>query len=146
VILVDANILLYAKIADYPQHELCNRWLDDRLNGSARVGLPWHSLLAFLRISTNPRVFDSPLGIEVAWQQVEEWLSVPTVWIPEPTQQHPEIMGKLIRKLSPSSQLVADTYLAALAIDHGLILCSVDNDFSRFEELSWNNPLSARES
>ena len=63
MILVDANLLLYAKISDYPQHQAAHDWFDGRLNGSARVGLPWPSLLAFLRITTNPRLFERPLSV-----------------------------------------------------------------------------------
>jgi toxin-antitoxin system PIN domain toxin len=142
VILVDANVLLYAKISDYPQHRAAGGWLDGRLNGPARVGLPWTSLLAFLRISTNPRLFERPLGISAAWQQVEEWLAVPQVWIPLPTDRHAEVLGELVRGSSPAGPLVSDADLAALAIEHGLVLCSTDGDFARFPGLRWENPLA----
>ena len=91
MILVDANLLIYAKVSEYAEHQHALSWLESRLNGPGRVGLPWPSLLAFLRIITNSRVFDPPLSILEAWDQVKEWLTLPTVWIPEPTERHAEI-------------------------------------------------------
>jgi len=142
VILVDANLLLYAKISDYPQHQAANEWLDGKLNGPARVGLPWPSLLAFLRITTNRRRFERPLAVSAAWEQVEQWLTVPQVWIPQPTDRHAEVLGELLRGSSCAGPLVSDADLAALAIEHGLVLCSTDGDFARFRSLRWENPLA----
>jgi toxin-antitoxin system PIN domain toxin len=144
MILVDANLLLYAKISNYPQHRSANKWLDERLNGEARVGLPWPSLLAFLRISTNPRLFERPMGISDAWLQVEEWLAVPQVWIPTPTERHAEVLGDLLHGTNLAGPLVSDADLAALATEHGLVLCSTDGDFARFRNLRWEDPLAAR--
>lgn len=93
MILVDANLLLYAKVADYPQHPRAAAWLEARLNASERVGLPWPSLLAFVRLITHPRVFEHPLSLPEAWAQVEEWLALPPVWIPLPTAQHAARLG-----------------------------------------------------
>lgn len=144
MILVDANLLLYAKISDLPQHPRARAWLEDRLNAPARVGLPWPSLLAFFRICTNPRVMGRPLQSEAAWAQVEQWLSLPNVWVPLPTSRHAEVMAELVASTRPTGDLVPDTHLAALAIEHGLTLCSTDGDFGRFRELRWENPLRER--
>lgn len=141
MILVDANILLYAKIKEYPQHKKALAWLDEQLNGAPRVGLPWQSLFAFLRISTNPRLFPSPLAMREAWAQVEEWLRVPTVWNPVPTERHAAIFRDIIHSTSISANLIPDAHLATLAIEYGLTLCSTDGDFARFAKLNWKNPL-----
>ncbi len=141
MILIDANLLLYAKVSDYPQHLVARNWLDEKLNDRARVGLPWPSLLAFLRILTNPRLFPSPLPIAEAWDQVDSWLSLPQVWIPAPTTRHHEVLASLLRESSVTGGLVMDAHLAALAIEHGLVLCSTDGDFGRFEGLRWDDPL-----
>jgi uncharacterized protein len=142
VILVDANLLLYAKVADYPQHPAARAWLEARLNEPGRVGLPWSSLLAFVRIRMNARVFPRPLGAAAAWRQVEEWLGLPQVWVPPATDRHAEILGELLRATNATSALVTDAHLAALAIEHGLTLCSTDGDFARFPGLRWENPLA----
>jgi toxin-antitoxin system PIN domain toxin len=143
VILVDANLLVYAKVEGLPQHGKARGWLDAALNGPNRVGLPWPSLLAFVRITSNPRVFTRPQTVARAWAQVEQWLALETVWIPHPTERHREVLGKLLTHTDQRSQLVPDAHLAALAIEHGLILCSADGDFARFSDLRWQNPLSS---
>jgi uncharacterized protein len=89
VILVDANILIYAHVSSFAQHSIARGWLDQQLNGSGPVGLPWASTLAFLRLVTNPRVFERPEPIGDAWQQVHAWLACETTWIPQPTEHTP---------------------------------------------------------
>jgi toxin-antitoxin system PIN domain toxin len=142
MILVDANLLLYARVATYPQHEVARVWLDEWLNGTAPVGLPWSSLLAFVRLVTNPRVFEHPETVLTAWAQVEEWLDCSPVWVPQPTDRHRAVLGSLLTGGGGRANLVPDAHLAALAIEHGLILCSTDGDFARFRGLRWENPLS----
>jgi toxin-antitoxin system PIN domain toxin len=123
-----------------PQHEASQRWLQERLGGTARVGLPWHSLLAFMRIVTNPRLFRPPTSTSEAWRRVESWLAQPAVWIPQPTERHREVLsGLLIDEVC--ADLVPDAHLAALAIEHGLTVCSTDGDFARFQGVRWENPL-----
>jgi len=143
VILVDVNILVYASNAESDQHADSHNWFDEQLSGPSPVGLPWASLLGFLRIVTNPRAFRRPLTMASAWQQVMSWLSVETVWTPEPTEQHAATLGKLLALSGVHANLVPDAHLAALAIEHGLTLCSTDGDFARFPGLSWRNPLAS---
>lgn len=142
MILIDANILIYARVSSFAQHQAAQDWLDRQLNGVPRVGLPWASLLAFLRVVTNPRLFDRPEPIADAWDQMMDWLACDTAWIPEPTERHIEVLGKLITLPGVHANLVPDAHLAALAIEHGLTLCSTDGDFARFPGLRWLNPLA----
>jgi toxin-antitoxin system PIN domain toxin len=142
VILVDANLLIYAYGSSFPQHAAANAWLDQQINGPARVGLPWASLLAFLRITTNPRMFSRPAPMSKAWAQVKDWLACETVWVPEPTERHSSVLGSLLAQRDVLGNLVSDAHLAALAIEHGLTLCSADGDFARFASLKWHNPLA----
>ena len=142
MILVDSNLLVYAYVSSLPQHKAASAWLDERLNGSAPVGLPWPSLLAFVRLVSNPRVFERPKSVSAAWKQVKDWLDCPPVWIPQPTERHREILGSLLKAQGGRANLVPDAHLAALAIEHGLILCSTDGDFARFPNLRWENPLA----
>lgn len=141
MILVDANLLVYAHVASMPQHDAARDWLDGRLNGMAPVGLPWPSLLAFVRIASNPRIFERPIAVAAAWSQVEQWLGCAPAWTPHPTEQHARIVGGLLTEQSMRANLVPDAHLAGLAIEHGLILCSPDGDFARFRGLRWENPL-----
>jgi toxin-antitoxin system PIN domain toxin len=143
VIVVDANLLLYAANRDAPEHERSKDWLDGQLSGPTRVGLPWPSLLAFMRVATNPVAIRHPLTPSAAWAQVTEWLGAPVVWTPGPGDRHAEILGSLMTAGGMSSRLVSDAHLAALAMEHGLTLCSTDGDFAKFAGLKWENPLAA---
>ena len=142
MILVDANLLVYAVNREAAEHEVARAWLDERLSGDPRVGLPWPSLLAFLRVAANPRIFPGALRLSEAWERVTAWLDQPPAWVPVPGPRHTEILGGLLsRERSP--RLVPDAHLAALAIEHGLRLCTTDGDFARFRGLEWENPLVA---
>ena len=141
MILVDANLLVYAHVGTFAQHARARQWLDERLNGAAPVGLPWPSLLGFMRLTTNPRIFEKPLSLTNAWKQVRNWLDCRPVWIPQPTEKHRQILESLWEETGGKSNLVPDAHLAALALEHGLILCSTDGDFARFRSLRWENPL-----
>ena len=141
MILVDANLLIYAHNESFREHEAARAWLDDALNDMGRVGLPWNSLLAFLRVSTNPRLLPRPVPMAVALEQVLAWLECQPVWIPQPTDRHAEVLSSLLAPPGLYGNLVSDAHLAALAIEHGLTLCSTDSDFSRFPGLRLLNPL-----
>lgn len=143
MIVLDANLLIYASIRELPQHKAAIGWLDQQLVSTPRVGLPWSSLVSYLRVVTNARVFRSPVPIRAAWKQVEDWLAEDCVWIPLPTDRHSSIFGRLVTTVAGQSALVPDAHLAALAIEHGLTLCSSDGDFARFPDLRWINPLAA---
>jgi len=141
-VLVDANILLYAVDEDSSFHAAAREWLETALNGPRRVGIPWASLTAFVRIATHPRASRNPLSPAEAWQYVDEWLDAPATWVPAPGRGHREILGRLVRDLDLRGNLVSDAALAALCIEHGLEVISADSDFARFTEISWRNPVS----
>ena len=143
MILVDANLLLYATNHSAAEHEPARNWLDLQLNGTARVGLAWPSLLAFVRLASNPVVVRDAVTPAVAWRQIEEWLACECAWIPFPGARHTEILGRLLKGPFMTSRLVPDAHLAALSIEHGLTLCSTDGDFAKFPGLTWHNPLAA---
>lgn len=140
--LLDANLLLYASLEDFPQHTSAKTWLDNQLNGARRVGIPWPSLLAFIRIATNPRLFERPLSTDLAWRQIQGWLRCPSVWVPLPAERHAEILGQLLLEVRATGNLVPDAHLAALALEHGLTLYSTDRDFAGFPLLNWVDPLA----
>ena len=145
MILVDANLLVYAYAGNLPQHARGKAWLDEQLNGTAAVGLAWSSLLAFIRLASNPRIFERPVPVTTAWQQVEEWLRQEPVWIPLPTSRHAEVLASVLPFAEGRANLVPDAHLAALAIEHGLTLCSADGDFARFPDLTWLDPIRSPE-
>ena len=139
--IVDANILLYAVDVSSEFHERARTWLEEALNGPARVGMPWPTLTAFLRISTHPRAARSPLTAREAWDFISDWLEANPSWIPLPGARHAEVFRRLTVDGSLQGNLVSDAHLAALALEHGVGVCSADSDFARFPELDWFNPL-----
>jgi toxin-antitoxin system PIN domain toxin len=142
VILVDVNLLIYATYRRFDQHTASLAWLNEQLSGSNRVGLPWATLLGFMRLATSARLLQKPMTTAEAWGQVTEWLSAANAWIPAPTERHAGILGQLLSGSGIHGKLVPDAHLAALAIEHGLTLCSTDRDFARFRQLRWVNPLA----
>ncbi len=140
--LVDANLLVYAVLSESPFHERAKGWWEAALSGTTRVGLPWPSLLAFLRLVTNPRVVQVPLPMTDAWGVVDEWLEREVVWVPQPTRSHRDVLGGLLTSLHIAANHVPDAHLASLAIEHGVTLYSNDSDFARFTGLRWTNPLA----
>jgi toxin-antitoxin system PIN domain toxin len=142
VILVDANILIYAWAGSLPLHKPARAWLTEQINGTGRVGLPWASLLAFVRVMSNPKLVARPQPVDAAWRQVERWLDESAVWVPQPTAAHRQVLGSVLESTTMSAKLVPDAHLAALAIEHGLVLCSTDGDFARFPGLRWQNPIA----
>ena len=140
--LLDANLLLYAVDRTSRFHEAAADWLTEQLNGPRRVGIPWQSLVAFLRISTHPRASESPLTPEDAVRYVEDWLAADAVWTPVPGPRHGELLADLIERHELRGNLLSDAHLAALAVEHGLPLASADSDFARFTELRWINPFA----
>lgn len=141
MILVDANILLYAEDAHSPRHQTACEWWDRQLSGAKPVCLCWTVMNAFIRIGTNPRVYEHPLTLEQATVRVQSWLAQPCVRIVGPTERHWAVMRKLLLDSQAVGNLVTDAHLAALAIEHGCELASTDADFSRFRGVKWHNPL-----
>jgi toxin-antitoxin system PIN domain toxin len=142
LILVDANILLYAEDSLHPRNQQARAWWDGQLSQTKPVCLCWTVLSAFIRIGTNPRVFDHPLSLEQAVSRVQTWLDQPCTRVVRPTERHWTIFQQMLADGQAVANLVTDAHLAALAIEHGCELASTDSDFSRFPKLKWSNPLS----
>ena len=117
-------------------------WLSGQLDGSTRVGFPWQSLFAFVRISTHPRISPHPLTSTEAWGIVEDWIDADVTWIPTPGPRYGEIVGELIGQTRATGNLVTDLQLAALGIENGSAICSADADFSKFMGVECVNPFA----
>lgn len=141
MILIDANLLIYAYHPRAEQHQKSRAWLEAALAGSELVRFAWLTLWAFLRIATNPRVFERPLSVSEAGAAVSAWLAQPGAGVLEPAERHWDILSRLMRDGQTTGPLVMDAVLAAIAIEHGATLYTTDRDFSRFAGLKWMNPL-----
>jgi uncharacterized protein len=140
--LVDANALLYAVDEGSPHHDAAKPWLEEQLSGPETFGFAWAVLLAFIRLATNPRVFEQPLSGEEALDLVDSWLAQPNVTLLHPTDRHSQLLRELLAPLGTAGNLTSDAHLAALAIEHGAELWSGDADFGRFAGVQWTNPLT----
>jgi toxin-antitoxin system PIN domain toxin len=141
MIIPDINLLLYAHIDSFEQHGSARHWWEALLGGDAEVGVPAPAVFGFVRIATNPRVFDPPMSVEVALRHVELWMQQPIVRCPVPGPRHMQIAFRLLRQLGTAANLTTDAQLAAFAIESQGELHSSDTDFGRFPGLRWRNPL-----
>jgi toxin-antitoxin system PIN domain toxin len=143
VIIPDVNLLLYATIDAFPQHEKARLWWEETVNSGEMIGLADPAIYGFLRIATNPRILKPPLSADDAATHVETWLALPNVrWAPPGPAHHDLTLGYL-RSAGTAGNLTTDAQLAAIAAEHNAIMCTNDNDFARFPGIRWTNPLSA---
>ena len=140
MIVLDANVLLYAYDSRATAHARSKTWLEGALNGEAQIAIPWQTLLAFVRIATNPRAFSNPLSVSAAVEIVETWMARPHVVVLGPGARYWPILKKQLTEAQVSGPLVTDAALAALALEHGAALATTDRDFRRFDELEIINP------
>lgn len=143
MILVDANLLLYAEDSLSEHHEPAREWWDAQLSGANPVCLCWPVLQAFIRIGTNPRLHQRPLTLGEACERVQSWFEQPCVRLIHPTDQHWALFKKMLKAGNAVGNLVSDAHLAALALEHNCVLYSTDSDFARFPGLRWANPIPA---
>ena len=142
MILLDANLLIYAVNEQAPQNRKAKVWLESVLSGQEMVGFPWTVLLAFLRLTTRPGLFRQPLPVDAALDIVSAWLDRSAATVVHPGPRHLQLLHQLLVPLGTGGNLTSDGHLAALAIEHGAELYSCDSDFARFPGLKWRNPLT----
>jgi uncharacterized protein len=141
VILVDANILVYAVDSDSPHHGRARRWLEEALSSTTPVGLAWIVILAFLRLTTRPGILKKPMSADRAMAFVDEWLAQPYVRAVSPGEGHWTILRKLLRDSGTAGNLTSDAHLAAMALELGASICSTDSDFERFPGVDRLSPI-----
>jgi toxin-antitoxin system PIN domain toxin len=144
VIVLDANLLLYAYDSASTQHELARRWVEATFSGVEPVGLPWQTISAFLRIATNPRLPGNRFTMEDAAAIVDQWAALPVVHMLAPRDRHWAFFRRALVDGQASGPLATDAQLAALTIENGGVLYTTDRDFARFPGLKWVNPLIGR--
>jgi len=142
VIVLDANILLYAYDPTAREHGRARAWLEGVLSERTPIGIPWQTVHAFLRIATNPKIGGKGASPEQTAAVVEEWLAQPNVRLLVPGDEHWSQLRRMMIEGQARGPLVTDAQLAALAIEHGGELYTTDRDFARFPGLRWKNPLS----
>lgn len=143
MILIDANVLIYAIDRDSPHHPRARGWLEETLSGDTSVGLPWVVILAFIRVTTRLGIVRNPLLPDQALAFVDSWLRQPYVTAVGPGEHHWPILSNLLRVSGAAGNLTSDAHVAALALEYGYTVASADNDFRRFSGVVHVNPLGA---
>jgi len=142
VIVIDANILLYAYDADSDKHAKARAWVEEVFSGASPVGLPWQTVSAFMRIVTNPRLTGKRFTPAEVVEIVDEWVNQPNVRLLGPGDHHWNFLRQMMVDGQARGPLVTDAQLAALTIEYGGVLHTTDRDFSRFPGLRWKNPIA----
>ena len=140
MVIVDANVLVDAVNGQLIHHAAARRWLEDALAGRETVGLPWLSLVAFLRLTTNRRIFPTPLSVAESARIIESWLDVEVAVPLEPGPGHIGSVARLLTAAGTAGDLVNDAHLAAMALEHDAEVITYDRDFGRFAGVRWRIP------
>ncbi len=142
--LVDANLLLYAYDSASPHHEVSKRWLAAELSSGRTISFALVTLMAFVRIASDPRVFNRPLTPEDACGLIEEWLEQPSTRLLQPGRRTWKILSELCTNGQARGPMVMDAHLAALALEYGVPVATTDRDFLRFADIDIVNPVADR--
>jgi toxin-antitoxin system PIN domain toxin len=140
MILSDVNVLVHAHNADSVLHERARLWWDACLSGTEGIGLAWAAMLGFVRITTNRKEVARPLSVSVVMDQLQTWLELPHLHIPQPSNRHFARLWAELERLGTAGNLTTDAHLAVLTVERGYVLYSTDTDFARFSGLRWVNP------
>jgi len=141
MIVPDANLILYAHNVADPDHHAAREWWERLLRSPEPVGIPIVVVLAFLRLSTSPRVLRSPLSAAESARRIDAWFTAPAVSLLNPGRDHIRVFLDLVQRTGVAGNLTTDAQIAALAIEHHAVVHSSDHDFGRFPGLRWLNPL-----
>jgi len=144
VIIPDINILVHAYNLDSREHQPARRWWESTLRSPRPIGLPWATMLGFMRVSTIPRLTKRPLFPREATARVRSWLSAPNVQIVIPGETHAQLVFGMLEELGTAGNLTTDVHLAALAMEYNAEIATTDADFARFRGLRWFNPTEVK--
>lgn len=141
--LVDANVLLYAYDRDSPHHKRSRHWLESQFSAGLPLRFALVTLLAFVRIASDRRVYAQPLSPRKACTLVEEWLAQPNAQLLHPGPRTWKLLSRLCEAGQTKGVMVMDAHLAALALEHGATIATTDRDFMRFPDIKLLNPTRA---
>jgi len=143
VIVLDANLLLYAYDSSAPNHRQAHAWIEQIFSGESIIGIPWQTVYAFLRIVTNPSLPGQRFTAGEAVEIVDQWLEQPNIHLLAPGEDHWRLLRQMIISGQARGRTITDAQLAAITLEYGGELCTTDRDFARFPNLSWSNPLES---
>ncbi len=135
MVILDANILIYATMPRFDQHKAVKKWLEGALsNGSEVIGITWQVAAAFLRVGTNRRIFYRPLDLTFAKDFLDDLFHHPLVLVVGPENEHWEVFFRILTELNLSGDIVMDAQIAAIACEQRASVASCDKDMRRFSD------------
>ncbi len=142
--LIDTNLLVYAAVASSPHHQAARSWLESRFSDTTdTVELTWPILYSFMRLVTSRRIMgNEAVSLMEAWAASDAFRLQPNCRLVGPGPEHAAVAARLAETPGLASNDVPDVMLAAIAVEHGLELCTHDHGFARFQGLRWSNPLA----
>ncbi len=143
MLLVDVNLLVYARREESIRHHEYRQWLEECLGGSEPVGVSELVLSGFLRIVTNHRIYKDPTPMSAAIEFCEVVLAAPAATPVRPGPRHWPLFVDLCSRAGAKGNLVPDAYLAALALEHGATLVTADRGFHRYPDVRVHHPLGS---
>jgi hypothetical protein len=142
MILIDVNVLVYAHREDADRHPNFHAWLENLLKAPSAFGISQQVLSGFLRVVTHPKVFSTPSPLKTALEFANLLRNHPRAVMVGPGPSHWDIFETFCIECNAKGNLIADAYLAALAVEHGCEWITTDRDYARFRGLKWRHPLS----
>ncbi len=137
----DVNVLVYAFREELPEHDACRVWLEGVVRADAAFAVFDVVLSGFVRVVTHPRVFKTPTPLDAALDFTDVVRTRPNAVVVQPGPRHWSVFERLCRESRARGNLIADAYLAALAIESGCEWVTTDRDYARFDGLKLLNPL-----
>jgi toxin-antitoxin system PIN domain toxin len=137
---IDANILVYAANLHDPMHVPARSLVERLAAGPDLLYLFWPTIMAYLRITTNPRALQIPIPTARAIENIDGLLRLPHVVSPSEGKPfwatYLASGGQVAR-----GNMVPDTHLATLMRENGVrTLYTRDRDFRRFDFLEVRDP------
>ncbi len=144
MIVPDVNLILYAYDQDGPFHRESSQWWSRCLSGSEAVGLATVVTFAFVRLSTNPRIYAEPLSLSECAGIVRSWLQVPSTMLLEHDSGDIDVAFDLLESAGAGGNLTTDAQIGALALRYRATVHTADTDFARLRDVRWRNPLTGQ--
>ena len=142
MIIPDVNVLIYAHWKHAADHREYEKWLTAIVNGSNPFGISDLVMSGFLRIITNPKLFNPPIPLDEALASLAILRNAPNCIVVFPGPRHWDIFVDLCKKVQAKGNLISDAYHAALAIESGNEWITSDRDYARFPGLRWRHPFA----
>lgn len=142
MLLLDVNVVLAIHRGDHPDHRPVRGWFETMLTGEERFAVPVVVWGSFLRLATSPRIFEVPTPRPEAFAFIEATCGQPLHLSVDPGPRHLTLLRRLCDEADASGDLVPDAVIAAVAVEHGCQVVTLDRDFARFSSVGHMRPFS----